>query len=199
MLRLSTLFLRTLRADPANAELPSHRLMVRAGYIRRVAPGVHSWLPLAREVLGNIERIVREEMGAQEVRFPALIPREVFDVSGRWADVGDTLFRLTDRKGADYLLGPTHEELFTLLVKGEYSSYKASVHELGPSDARLNYMPLHHVQSIVGSAIAALASGSRVVELGRLEPSAVPAWIERYGATWFSASPSMHLHIEQLE
>ncbi|MDT4891696.1 MAG: prolyl-tRNA synthetase [Pseudonocardiales bacterium] len=127
MLRLSTLFLRTLRDDPADAEVPSHRLLVRGGYVRRLAPGIYSWLPLGLAVLGNVERIVREEMtgiGAQEVHFPALIPREIFEASGRWDDYGDGLFRLHDRKGGDYLLAPTHEELFTLLVKGEYSSYK---------------------------------------------------------------------------
>jgi prolyl-tRNA synthetase len=126
-LRMSTLFLRTLRDDPADAEVPSHRLLVRAGYIRRVAPGIYSWLPLGIEVLRNVERVVREEMvaiGAQEVHFPALIPREIFEASGRWADYGDGLFRLHDRRSADYLLAPTHEELFTLLVKGELSSYK---------------------------------------------------------------------------
>jgi len=124
---MSTLFLRTLRDDPADAEVPSHRLLVRAGYVRRVAPGIYSWLPLGILVLRNVERVVREEMaaiGSQEVLFPALIPREIFEASGRWADYGDSLFRLTDRKGVGYLLGPTHEELFTLLVKGEYSSYK---------------------------------------------------------------------------
>ena len=127
MLRLSTLFLRTLRDDPAEAEVPSHKLLVRAGYVRRVAPGIYSWLPLGMAVLANVERVVREEMngiGSQEVHFPALIPREIFESSGRWADYGDNLFRLHDRKDADYLLAPTHEELFTLLVKGEYSSYK---------------------------------------------------------------------------
>ncbi|MBV9593301.1 MAG: proline--tRNA ligase [Actinobacteria bacterium] len=127
MLRLSTLFLRTLRDDPADAEVPSHKLLVRGGYVRRVAPGIYSWLPLGVLVQRNVERIVREEMdgiGSQEVHFPALIPKEIFEASGRWADYGDTLFRLQDRKDADYLLGPTHEELFTLLVKGEYSSYK---------------------------------------------------------------------------
>jgi prolyl-tRNA synthetase len=127
VLRLSTLFLRTLRDDPADAEVPSHKLLVRAGYVRRVAPGIYSWLPLGIRVLGNVERIVREEMvgiGSQEVHFPAIIPREIFEESGRWSDYGDTLFRLSDRKDADYLLAPTHEELFTLLVKGEYSSYK---------------------------------------------------------------------------
>jgi prolyl-tRNA synthetase len=127
LLRMSTLFLRTLREDPADAEVPSHRLLVRAGYVRRVGPGVYSWLPLGYLVLRNIERIVREEMlrmGAQEVHFPALIPKEVYEASGRWADYGDLLLRIKDRKDAEYLLGPTHEELFTLLVKGEYSSYK---------------------------------------------------------------------------
>jgi prolyl-tRNA synthetase len=124
---MSTLFLRTLRDDPADAEVPSHKLLVRAGYVRRLAPGIYSWLPLGLAVLGKVEAIVREEMngiGAQEVHFPAIVPREIFEVSGRWADYGDTLFRLQDRKDADYLLAPTHEELFTLLVKGEYSSYK---------------------------------------------------------------------------
>jgi len=124
---MSSLFLRTLRDDPADAEVPSHKLLVRAGYIRRVAPGIYSWLPLGLAVLANVERVVREEMasiGSQEVHFPALIPREIFETSGRWADYGDGLFRLQDRKDVDYLLGPTHEELFTLLVKGEYSSYK---------------------------------------------------------------------------
>lgn len=127
MLRLSTLFLRTLRDDPADAEVPSHKLLVRAGYVRRVAPGIYSWLPLGMRVLARVERIVRDEMdgiGSQEVHFPALIPREIFETSGRYRDYYDILFKLTDRKGADYLLGPTHEELFTLLVKGEYASYK---------------------------------------------------------------------------
>ena len=127
MLRMSTLFLRTLREDPADAEVPSHKLLVRAGYIRRVAPGVFTWLPLGYEVYRNVEHIVRSEMNAagfQEVHFPALLPREPYELTNRWTEYGDTLFRLQDRKGADYLLGPTHEEMFTLLVKGEYSSYK---------------------------------------------------------------------------
>ena len=124
---MSTLFLRTLREDPADAEVPSHRLLVRGGYVRRVAPGVFTWLPLGFLVYRNVERIVREEMdraGFQEVHFPSLLPREPYEQTGRWVEYGDTLFRLQDRKGADYLLGPTHEEMFTLLVKGEYSSYK---------------------------------------------------------------------------
>lgn len=125
--RLSTLFVRTLRDDPAEAEVPSHRLLVRAGYIRRAAPGGYTWLPLGLRVLQNVERVVREEMnaiGAQEVHFPALLPREPYDASGRWTDYGPNLFRLQDRRGVDYLLGPTHEEMFTLLVKDLYSSYK---------------------------------------------------------------------------
>jgi prolyl-tRNA synthetase len=124
---MSALFLRTLRDDPADAEVPSHRLLVRAGFVRRIAPGVFSWLPLGYQVYRNVERIVREEMNAagfQEVHFPALLPKEPYEATGRWSDYGDTLFRLQDRKGADYLLGPTHEEFFTLLVKSEFSSYK---------------------------------------------------------------------------
>lgn len=125
--RLSKLFVRTLREDPADAEVPSHKWLVRAGYIRRAAPGVYSWLPLGLRVLAKVETIVREEMaaiGAQEVRFPALLPREPYEATGRWTEYGPNLFRLQDRKGADYLLGPTHEEMFTLLVKDLYSSYK---------------------------------------------------------------------------
>jgi prolyl-tRNA synthetase len=124
---MSTLFLRTLREDPADAEVPSHRLLVRAGYVRRVAPGIYSWLPLGVRMLERVSRVVREEMdriGAQEVLFPALLPRDPYEASGRWTEYGDGIFRLKDRKGNDYLLGPTHEELFTLMVKGEYSSYK---------------------------------------------------------------------------
>ena len=125
--RMSELFVRTLREDPADAEVPSHRWLVRAGYIRRVAPGIYSWLPLGLRVLQRVEEIVREEMnaiGAQEVRFPALLPREPYEASNRWSEYGDNLFRLTDRRDNDMLLGPTHEEMFTLLVKDLYSSYK---------------------------------------------------------------------------
>lgn len=127
VLRMSRLFLRTLREDPADAELPGHKLLVRAGYIRRAAPGVYSWLPLGLRVLRRVERIVREEMdaiGAQELSFPALLPREPYEATGRWTDYGDNLFRLKDRRGVDMLLGPTHEEMFTLAVKDMYSSYK---------------------------------------------------------------------------
>jgi prolyl-tRNA synthetase len=124
---MSELFLRTLRDDPADAEVPSHKLLIRAGYIRPVAPGLYSWLPLGLRVLRNIERVVREEMnaiGGQEILFPALLPRAPYETTNRWTEYGDSVFRLQDRRGNDYLLGPTHEELFTLTVKGEYSSYK---------------------------------------------------------------------------
>jgi prolyl-tRNA synthetase len=127
ILRMSSLFVRTLRDDPADAEVPSHRLLVRAGYIRRNAPGIYTWLPLGLRVLRRIESIIREEMdsiGSQELLFPALLPREPYEATGRWVDYGDSIFRLQDRKGADYLLGPTHEEMFTLVVKDLYSSYK---------------------------------------------------------------------------
>jgi len=127
MLRMSTLLLRTLRDDPADAEVASHRLLVRAGYVRRVAAGVYSWLPLGYITFRNIERVVREEMdaaGFQEVHFPSLLPREPYESTNRWSEYGPDLFRLKDRKGNDYLLGPTHEEMFTLMVKGEFSSYK---------------------------------------------------------------------------
>lgn len=126
-MRMSRLFVRTLRDDPADAEVPSHKLLVRAGYVRRVAPGIYSWLPLGLRVLAKVEAIVREEMeaiGAQEVRFPALLPREPYEASNRWTEYGPNLFRLQDRRGTDLLLGPTHEEMFTLLVKDLYSSYK---------------------------------------------------------------------------
>jgi len=127
LLRMSSLFLRTLRDDPADAEVPSHRLLVRGGYIRRAAPGGFTWLPLGWRVFRNVERIVREEMdamGAQEVHFPALLPREPYEATGRWTEYGDNVFRLKDRRGNDFLLGPTHEEMFTLLVKDLYGSYK---------------------------------------------------------------------------
>ena len=126
VLRMSHLFLRTLREDPADAEVPSHRLLVRAGYIRRVSPGIYTWLPLGLRVLRNVERIVRGEMDqiSQELLFPALLPREPFDATGRWVEYGENIFRLKDRKAGDYLLGPTHEELFTLAVKDLFSSYK---------------------------------------------------------------------------
>ena len=126
-MRMSSLFLRTLRENPVDAEVPSHQLLVRAGYIRRVSPGIYTWLPLGLKVLKRVEQIVREEMdaiGAQELLFPALLPREPYEATGRWTEYGDGVFRLKDRKDGDYLLGPTHEEMFTLAVKDLFSSYK---------------------------------------------------------------------------
>lgn len=127
MLRMSTLLLRTLRDDPADAEVASHRLLVRAGFVRRISAGVYSWLPLGYRTFRKIEQVVRQEMdnaGFQEVHFPALLPKEPYESTNRWTEYGPDLFRLQDRKGNDYLLGPTHEEMFTLMVKGEFSSYK---------------------------------------------------------------------------
>lgn len=124
---MSELFLRTLRDDPADAEVPSHKLLIRAGYIRPVAPGLYSWLPLGLRVLRRIEEVIREEMdaiGGQEILLPALLPRAPYETTNRWSEYGETMFRLRDRRDNDYLLGPTHEELFTLTVKGEYGSYK---------------------------------------------------------------------------
>jgi prolyl-tRNA synthetase len=124
---MSELFLRTLREDPADAEVPSHKLLIRAGYVRPIGPGLYSWLPLGLKVLAKIEKVIRDEMavvGSQEVRFPALLPRGPYETSNRWTEYGDGVFRLKDRRGNDYMLGPTHEEFFTLTVKGEYSSYK---------------------------------------------------------------------------
>jgi len=137
MLKMSKLFLRTLRDDPADAEVASHKLLVRAGYVRRIAAGIYSWLPLGVITLRNIERVIREEMdaaGFQEVNFPSLLPRDAYEATNRWEEYGPALFRLQDRKGGDYLLGPTHEEMFTLMVKGEYSSYKdlpLSIYQIG--------------------------------------------------------------------
>ncbi|HHU09547.1 MAG TPA: proline--tRNA ligase [Intrasporangiaceae bacterium] len=125
-MRMSSLFLRTLREDPVDAEVPSHKLLVRAGYIRRVSPGIYTWLPLGLKVYRRVEAIVREEMDkiSQELLFPALLPKEPYEATNRWTEYGDNIFRLQDRKGADHLLGPTHEELFTLTVKDLFSSYK---------------------------------------------------------------------------
>ncbi|KUL26490.1 proline--tRNA ligase [Actinoplanes awajinensis] len=127
LLRMSTLLLKTLREEPADAEVPSHRLLVRAGFVRRAAPGGYTWLPLGKLVLDRVTEVVRDEMaaaGGQEVSFPALLPREPYDTSGRWTEYGDLLLTLQDRRGADYLLAPTHEEMFTLLVQDMTSSYR---------------------------------------------------------------------------
>src|SRR5262245_8468954 len=126
-MKMSTLFLRTLREDPAEAEVPSHKLLVRAGYIRRAAPGGYTWLPLGKRVLDKIAKVVHEGMvaiGGQEVHFSALQPREAYYESDRWLAYGPDSYRLKDRRGGDYLLAPTHEEMFTLLVKDLYASYK---------------------------------------------------------------------------
>ncbi|MET8475285.1 proline--tRNA ligase [Streptomyces sp. NPDC006422] len=125
--RMSRLMVKTLRDDPADAEVLSHKLLVRAGFVRRTAAGVWSWLPLGRRVYANVERVIREEMdaiGGQEVLLPALLPKEPYEATGRWEEYGAELFRLKDRKGGDYLLGPTHEEIFTQLVKDQCTSYK---------------------------------------------------------------------------
>ena len=127
MLKMSTLLLRTLRDDPADAEVASHKLLIRAGYVRRIAAGIYSWLPLGYRTYRKIENIIRQEMdvaGFQEVHFPALLPKDPYEATNRWAEYGPDLFRLQDRKKNDFLLGPTHEEMFTLMVKGEFSSYK---------------------------------------------------------------------------
>lgn len=127
LLRMSTLLLKTLREEPADAEVPSHRLLVRAGFIRRAAPGGYTMLPLGKLVLDRITAVIQEEMlsvGGQEVAFPALLPREPYEVSNRWAEYGDLLLTLKDRRGAEHLLAPTHEEMFTLLVQDMTGSYR---------------------------------------------------------------------------
>ncbi|MCM3907324.1 MULTISPECIES: proline--tRNA ligase [Trueperella] len=124
---MSHLFVKTLRENPADAEVDSHKLLVRAGYIRRVAPGIYTWLPLGLRVLRKVEQIIREELdaaGAQEMLFPGLLPREPYEATNRWEEYGANLFRLKDRRENDYLLAPTHEEMFTLAVKDQCSSYK---------------------------------------------------------------------------
>ena len=126
-LRMSTLFLRTLRDDPSDADVDSAKLLIRAGYVRKIGPGLYSWLPLGLRVLNRIEAIIREEIngiGAQEVHFPAMMPREPYEMSHRWEEYGNNIFRFKDRHQADYLLAPTHEEMFTLMVKDMYTSYK---------------------------------------------------------------------------
>lgn len=127
LLRMSTLFLRTLREDPADAEVPSHRLLLRAGYVRRAASGGYTWLPLGKLVLDRVAQVVRDEMaaiGGQEIHFPALLPREPYESSGRWTEYGDDIFTLKDRRGAEHLLAPTHEEMAALLVRDLFSSYR---------------------------------------------------------------------------
>ena len=117
VLRMSNLFLRTLRDDPSDAEVPSHKLLVRAGYIRRAAPGGFTWLPLGFIVLRNVERVIREEMdaaGFQEVHFPALLPKEPYEATGRWVEYGPNLFRLQDRHGADPARSAVHQQALAI-------------------------------------------------------------------------------------
>ena len=126
VLRLSKLFLRTLREDPADAEVATTGSSSAPG-TSPGRPGIYTWLPLGLSVLRKVETVIREEMsaiGAQEVHFPALLPKEPYEATNRWTEYGEGIFRLKDRKGNDYLLAPTHEEMFTLLVKDLYSSYK---------------------------------------------------------------------------
>src|SRR5688572_28721175 len=126
-MRYRRALLPTLKEAPADATSVSHILLLRAGYARRVGAGIYSFLPLGVRVLRKIETIIREEMnrsGAEEVLLPALLPAEYFQESGRWDVFGDTLLRLKDRKGADYHLGPTHEEIITDLARREIKSYR---------------------------------------------------------------------------
>ena len=162
LLRMATLFLRTLREDPADAEVASHRLLLRAGYIRRAAPGGFTLLPLGKLVLDRVTEVVRAEMeavGAQEVLFPALLPREPYETSGRWVEYGDGIFTLADRRGAEFLLAPTHEEMFALLVRDLFSSYRDY-----PGDA----LPGAEQVPRRGPAPRRAAAGPRVPDEGRL-------------------------------
>ena len=126
-MRLSKTLIPTLKEAPAEAEIPSHILMVRGGYLRKVAAGVYSFLPLGWRVIQKVSRIIREEMnraGAQEVFLPAVIPGELWQESGRWDQYGEQLLRFKDRKGADFVIGPTHEEVMVDLVRGDVRSYR---------------------------------------------------------------------------
>jgi prolyl-tRNA synthetase len=126
-MRLSRLFARTLREDPAEAEIPSHRLLLRAAFIRKAAAGVYTTMPLGLRTMNKIERIVREEMdasGAQELRMPILLPAEPWKRTGRWEAYGDEIFRVRDRHGREFLLGPTQEEIVGPLVQQEFPSYR---------------------------------------------------------------------------
>jgi len=126
-MRWSQFFIPTLRENPADAEVISHQLLLRAGFVRQLGAGIYSFLPLAYRSIRKIENIIREEMnaiGGQEFYLPALNPAEVWQESGRWDVMGDNMFRLKDRKGADLCLGMTHEEVFTTIARGELRSYK---------------------------------------------------------------------------
>lgn len=126
-MRVSNFLLSTLRETPADAEVVSHQLMLRAGLIRRLASGLYTWMPMGLRVLRNVERVVREEMnkaGAQELLMPAVQPAELWQESGRWEQYGPELLRLNDRHQRDFCFGPTHEEVITDLIRREISSYK---------------------------------------------------------------------------
>ena len=126
-MRYSQMLIPTLKEDPSEAEVLSHKLMLRAGMIRKLAAGIYSYLPLAQRVLRKTEQIIREEMnraGAQEVTLPFVQPAEIWQKSGRWNVYGKELMRLKDRNNRDFCLGPTHEEVVTELVKNEVTSYR---------------------------------------------------------------------------
>src|SRR3954449_9534829 len=126
-MRMSKSFVPTLKENPADATVASHQLLVRAGFIRQLAAGIYSILPLGQRAILEITRVVREEMtsiAAQEFYLPALNPREIWEESGRWTVMGDNMFRLKDRKGADLCLAMTHEEVFTVLARAELRSYR---------------------------------------------------------------------------
>jgi len=126
-MKISELFLPTLRETPQDAEILSYKLMLKAGIIRKIASGIYSYLPLGLRSLQKIEQIIREEMndaGAQEILFPAILPKEIWDETGRWELYGEEMFKLRDRKGREFCLGPTHEEAVVDLVRGEIRSYK---------------------------------------------------------------------------
>ena len=126
-MRQSQTLIPTLKEAPSEAEVPSHIFMVRGGYLRKVAAGIYSFLPLGWRVVKKVERIIREEMdrsGASEVFLPAVIPAELWKESGRWQNYGDQLLRFKDRKGGDFVIGPTHEEVISALVRGEVRSWR---------------------------------------------------------------------------
>src|SRR6266540_2542673 len=126
-MRFSEVFAPTLREVPAEAEVISHKLMLRAGMMRKAASGVYTYMPLAWRVLKKITQIVREEMdtkGGQELMLPIMQPAEIWRETGRWDVYGDEMFRLKDRHGREFCLGPTHEEIITTLVKGDVRSYR---------------------------------------------------------------------------
>ncbi|MDR2260967.1 MAG: proline--tRNA ligase, partial [Azoarcus sp.] len=126
-MRTSKYFISTLKEAPADAEIVSHQLMVRAGLIKRLAGGIYTWMPLGLRVLRKVENIVREEMdraGAVELLMPAVQPAELWQESGRWQEYGPELLRLKDRHQRDFVIGPTHEEVITDAVRREIKSYR---------------------------------------------------------------------------